>query len=160
MLSESETESKQTRPGFIAYLLSDRYPIQKLEIPNLKFEIPNLAKKRWVNTQLLPILIWSYGLIETVLLSTYNICFWWEIKKIFFQYALLSGGLILWYYFLNSIFFAGDNHWWWFGWSTCCHRDSSPRCTDSCRGEEGPVLKEQCSTLVAIPYYWPEESRC
>ena len=25
----------------IAYLLSDRYPIQKLEIPNLKFEIPN-----------------------------------------------------------------------------------------------------------------------
>ena len=28
-------------PGFIAYLLSDGYPIQKLEIPNLKFEIPN-----------------------------------------------------------------------------------------------------------------------
>ena len=43
---ESETESKEeksgeARPGFIAYLLSDRYPIQKLEIPNLKFEIPN-----------------------------------------------------------------------------------------------------------------------
>ena len=42
--SESETESKQkksgeTRPGFIAYLLSDRYPIQKLEIPNLKYPI-------------------------------------------------------------------------------------------------------------------------
>ena len=46
VLSESETESKQksqkkTRPGFIAYLLSDRYPIQKIEIPNSKFEIPN-----------------------------------------------------------------------------------------------------------------------
>ena len=46
LLSESETESKQkksgeTRPAFIAYLLSDGYPIQKLEIPNLKFEIPN-----------------------------------------------------------------------------------------------------------------------
>ena len=32
-------------------------------------------------------------LIETVLLSTHNICFGWEIKKIIFQYALLSGGL-------------------------------------------------------------------
>ena len=65
VFSESETESKQkksreTRPAFIAYLLSDRYPIEKLEIPNLKFEIPNKAKKRWVNTQLPPILIWSY----------------------------------------------------------------------------------------------------
>ena len=34
-------KSGETRPGFISYLLSDRYPIQKLEIPNLKFEIPN-----------------------------------------------------------------------------------------------------------------------
>ena len=32
-------------------------------------------------------------LTETVLLSTYNICFGWEIKKIAVQYALLSGGL-------------------------------------------------------------------
>ena len=45
VLSESETESKQkksgeTRPGFIAYLLSGRYPMQKIEIPNSKFEIP------------------------------------------------------------------------------------------------------------------------
>ena len=32
-------------------------------------------------------------LIETVLLSTHNICFGLEIKKIIFQYALLSGGL-------------------------------------------------------------------
>ena len=30
---------------------------------------------------------------ETVLLSTHNICFGWEIKKIVFQYTLLSGGL-------------------------------------------------------------------
>ena len=32
-------------------------------------------------------------LIETVLLSTHNICFGWEIKKIIFQYSLLSEGL-------------------------------------------------------------------
>ena len=32
-------------------------------------------------------------LIETVLLSTHNICFGGEIRKIIFQYALLSGGL-------------------------------------------------------------------
>ena len=45
VLSEIETESKQkksgeTRPGFIAYLLSERYQMQKIEIPNSKFEIP------------------------------------------------------------------------------------------------------------------------
>ena len=34
-------KSGETGPGFIAYLLSDGYPIQKLEIPILKFEIPN-----------------------------------------------------------------------------------------------------------------------
>ena len=34
-------KSGETRSGFIAYLLSDGYPIQKLYIPNLKFEIPN-----------------------------------------------------------------------------------------------------------------------
>ena len=34
-------------------------------------------------------------LTETVLLSTNNICFGREIKKIVFQYALLSGGLVL-----------------------------------------------------------------
>ena len=34
-------------------------------------------------------------LIETVLLSTHNICFGREIKKIVFQYTLLSGGLII-----------------------------------------------------------------
>ena len=33
------------------------------------------------------------GLIETVLLSTHNICFGRETMKIVFQYALLSGGL-------------------------------------------------------------------
>ena len=34
-------------------------------------------------------------LIETVLLSTHNICFGWEIKKIVFQNALISGALVL-----------------------------------------------------------------
>ena len=33
------------------------------------------------------------SLIETVLLSTHNICFGWEIRKIIFCYTLLSGGL-------------------------------------------------------------------
>ena len=33
-------------------------------------------------------------LIETVLLSTYNICLGWEIRKTIFIYTLLSGGLI------------------------------------------------------------------
>ena len=33
-------------------------------------------------------------LIETVLLSTHNIRFGSEIRKIIFQYALLSGGLV------------------------------------------------------------------
>ena len=33
-------------------------------------------------------------LIETVLLSTNNICFGWEIRKLFFWYALLTKGLI------------------------------------------------------------------
>ena len=32
-------------------------------------------------------------LIETVLLSTHNTCFGWEIRKQIFQYAILSGGL-------------------------------------------------------------------
>ena len=30
---------------------------------------------------------------ETVLLSTYNICFDWEIRKLFFNYSLLSKSL-------------------------------------------------------------------
>ena len=33
--------------------------------------------------------------IETVLLSTHNICFGLEIKKIVLQYTLLSGGLFI-----------------------------------------------------------------
>ena len=32
-------------------------------------------------------------LVETVLLSTHNICFGWEIRKIFFCYALLTKGM-------------------------------------------------------------------
>ena len=32
--------------------------------------------------------------IETVLLSTHNICFGWEIRKLFSWYALLTKGLI------------------------------------------------------------------
>ena len=34
-------------------------------------------------------------LIEMVLLSTHNICFGLEIRKIIFSYAHLSGGLLL-----------------------------------------------------------------
>ena len=32
-------------------------------------------------------------LIETVLLSTHNICFRWETRKLCLNYALVSGGL-------------------------------------------------------------------
>ena len=38
-------------------------------------------------------------LIETVHLSTHNICFGWEIRKLFFWYARLTKGLSLFYYF-------------------------------------------------------------
>ena len=38
-------------------------------------------------------------LIETVLSSTHNICFGWGIRKIIFNYTLLSGGLTLYIYF-------------------------------------------------------------
>ena len=34
-------------------------------------------------------------LIETVLLSTHNICFGWEIRKLIFCYTLLTKGLVL-----------------------------------------------------------------
>ena len=34
-------------------------------------------------------------LIDTLLLRSYNICFGWEIKKLIFNYTLLSGGLII-----------------------------------------------------------------
>ena len=37
----NKKKSGEARFGFIADLLSDRYPIQKIEIPNSKFEIPN-----------------------------------------------------------------------------------------------------------------------
>ena len=43
-VSESETESKPKKSGETSagpVSLPDGYPIQKLEIPNLKFEIPN-----------------------------------------------------------------------------------------------------------------------
>ena len=33
-------------------------------------------------------------LIETVLLSTHNMCYGWEMRKIIFEYTLVSGGLI------------------------------------------------------------------
>ena len=41
-------------------------------------------------------------LIEMVLLSTHNICFCWEIKKLFFCYTLLTKVLL---YFPNNIVF-------------------------------------------------------
>ena len=43
-------------------------------------------------------------LIETVLLSTHNICFGWEIRKLFFWYALLTKGLVPYFYFFTSRF--------------------------------------------------------
>ena len=48
-------------------------------------------------------------LIETVLLSTHNICFGWEIRKIIFKYTLFSWGLMvpyLWILFTPNILFC------------------------------------------------------
>ena len=45
-------------------------------------------------------------LIETVLLSTHNICFGWEIRKDFFCYALLTKGLYLMKDFREKLFSA------------------------------------------------------
>ena len=45
----------------------------------------------WVKTCVLGAL--KNRLVETVVLSTHNICFGWGIRKIIFSYALLSGGL-------------------------------------------------------------------
>ena len=42
-------------------------------------------------------------LIETGPLSTHNICFGWEIKKIDFHYTLLSGALIKEYFWLSMV---------------------------------------------------------
>ena len=51
------------------------------------------------------LLIKTYGFgaqrnypIDTILLSTYTICFGWEIIKIIFNYAILNGGMT-WYLF-------------------------------------------------------------
>ena len=41
--------------------------------------------------------------IETVLLSTHNICFGWDIRKINFNYTRLSGGLIFESDFQNTV---------------------------------------------------------
>ena len=45
-------------------------------------------------------------LIETVLLSTHNICFCWEIRKIIFSYALLLGACCHLLIIFKIIFFA------------------------------------------------------
>ena len=51
-------------------------------------------------------------LIKTFLLSTNSIYFGWEIKKIKFQYALLSGGLIYERSFLSAYFCLSVNIPW------------------------------------------------
>ena len=43
-------------------------------------------------------------LIETVLLSTHNICFGWEIRKLVFCYAFLTKGLQCYVFTLNCVF--------------------------------------------------------
>ena len=42
-------------------------------------------------------------LTETVLLSTHNICFGWEIRKSIFWYALLTKGLFTRLHKLNDV---------------------------------------------------------
>ena len=52
---KANKKSEEPRPGFIAYLFFFQMDTQ---YKNLKYP---KAKKKWVDTQLLPILIWSYG---------------------------------------------------------------------------------------------------
>ena len=47
-------------------------------------------------------------LIETVLLSTHNICFGWEIRKLIFSHTLLSGGLLCLFGFPHHLHFIKD----------------------------------------------------
>ena len=48
-------------------------------------------------------------LIKTVLLSTQNICFGWEIRKLFFCYTLLSKGLLFSCLFSADWFIYGES---------------------------------------------------
>ena len=69
---------------------------------------PRSARQGWINILSVKLCIFSYPSIltcvlgaqknclsEMVLLSTHNKCFGWEIRKLFFEYALLSRGLPL-----------------------------------------------------------------
>ena len=94
------------------FLFALRYPIQKLEIPNLKFEIHIEAKKRWVNTQLPPILIWSYVLFQNpsessielniifTLISASNVALF-SLATVLFNIFIISSDCFL-YRLLNS----------------------------------------------------------
>ena len=54
-------------------------------------------------------------LIETVLLSTHNICFGWEIRKIIFSYLHISGSLDTFsaYVISTTILRAGSKWRYW-----------------------------------------------
>ena len=47
--------------------------------------------------------------IDTILLSTHNICFGWEIRKLFFRYAILTKGLLS--YGLHGQVY--EKYWFW-----------------------------------------------
>ena len=81
--------------------------------------------------------MWAYvmgaqknRLNETVLLSTHNICFGWEIRKIYFWYTLLTKGLhiavyftVIWSFFLFSRLYPGDKEIY------VCIEDGTPQTT-------------------------------
>ena len=49
-------------------------------------------------------------LIATVVLSTHNVCFGWEIRKLFFNYALLTGGMFF------KLSYAFEAHYLCYDW--------------------------------------------
>lgn len=46
---------------------------------------------------------------------------------------------------------SGYHHWGWNMWPAGCHRDCVARGSHCRRGEEGPILAQQCSPPVALP---------
>ena len=79
--------------------------------------------KLWIKIPYSSVLIFVLGaqknrLIETVLLSTHNTCFGWELRKVFLIYPFLCRGLMVhvgcilsFLLNVNEIFFSADWQW-------------------------------------------------
>ena len=70
------------------------------------------------------------GTVEMVHLSTHNICFGWEIGKLFFWYTLLTKGLYK-YFKADYIWVQQDKGWSVFNNWSYCDMLIAPRCGDN-----------------------------